>query len=304
MAWQWDNLNDNDKVLLVDRNMARDRNLFRSPSEIGDPQVGMLHNYEFCSEVITWQWPGDDRVFLVPLELFHNAKFGGLVRDVIAWCGQKFRDDHFPENRKISAHLRGVAEGIGLSWNGGEVRQEIDKILAFARCFTIQNYRVIDELTKSGQVKGETRVIFGFINMVGRATIRDCRAIPRNKQWYDIELSKVYCKALRQLTPAPLPVKALEVAHCAPRKIRASIKNMAYYLAGRVPQREVRLLLPTCREICNLVEQPAKYEYQTRQAVEKVFSSLFPIMISDYSYVNKGYDIQLAGKLPNNRDTD
>jgi hypothetical protein len=296
MGWKWDHLNKDDKLLLVERNVARDKNLFRTPADISDPQVGMLHNYEVCTEVVTWQWPGDDRVFLIPIELFDHAKFGGLTRDIISFLGQLFRDSRYPENMMVTASLRQIAGGIGLSWNGGRVGEQIEKVLAFARCLTVNNYQIIEELNKNYTVKKERRETFGFVDRVSRIAIDNSMPVPRNKQKYEIYLSRLYSYALRNLPPAPLPAKALEVAHSAPWRIQGAVKNIAYYLAGRVPQNEVRLLLPTAREICGFAERSDGKVARTQKSIEHVLSVLSPTMISDYQYDTAGYNILLSGK--------
>lgn len=292
-GWQWDNEGE---IIYVSRNMARDRNMFRVPSKGLKKREQVLHNGE-VQDVVSWQWPGDERVFLVPTELFHVARLGGLVRDVISVSGQLFREQGFPVH--IITSYRKIAELLGLSFNG-RVADEIEMCFAYARCFTVKNHPVIAQIDKTGKVKKQDIVTFGFIDYVARADIRDGKKIPKNRAPVSIVLSALYATALRELPSSPLPVAALEAAHRAPWKLVVPAKNLVYYLASRVPMREIRLLLPTIRDILGFKERSDGKLARTRHAIENTLNILYPVMIDDYQYSDDGYNITLSGKSGNN----
>ncbi len=293
-GWQWE---CGSEILHIDRNIARDRNMFAVPL-IDDPPIsqGQLHNGQVVG-VVAWQWPGDDRVFLVPAELFYVTRLGGLVRDVISATGQLYRDQGFPA--QVTTSYRKIAELLGLSFNG-RVANEIEMCFAYARCFTVQNHPIIIQLDKTGKVRKQDKVVFGFIDYIARADIRDGKKIPKNRAPINIVLSNLYATALRELPPAPLPVAALEAAHRAPWKLATPAKNLAYYLAARVPMREIRLLLPTLRDILGFTERSDGKTTRTRKAIENVMNILYSVMISDYQYADDGYNITLSGNIGNN----
>jgi hypothetical protein len=266
--------------------------MFRVPPE-GLPTIERLHTGEKM-DVATWQWPGDPRVFLVPVEMFQNMALAGLIRDIIASTGQMYRDQHYPQDLMVRSSLRRIADSIGLSINGN-VGKNIDDCLAFARMYTIKNQDIITKLKKDGTVASKDSRTYGYIDMVSRAVMRNGRVIPRNKQWYEITLSQMYASGLRMLPSAPLPVAALDAAHAAPRRIIPTIKNLAYHLAGRVPQAKIRLLLPTIRDIAGLAERKDGRTDKTRRTIESALERLNPVMVANFAYDKDGYTIILAG---------
>jgi hypothetical protein len=296
--WKW---NTDGKVITCEANMARDRHMFRVPPE-GLPATERLHSGERV-DVVTWQWPGDERVFLIPTEICHYmAAHGGLIRDVIAMAGQLYRDQHYPSDLKTHSSLRRIADGVGLSWNS-RVADDLDDCLGFARLYTIRHQEIVTALNKNGTVKSTEIKTFGFINSVSRPGIVDGKRVPKNKALYTIELSDIYATTLRTLPAAPLPVAALEVAHSAPRRVAPTIKNLAYHLSARVPQSKIRLLLPTIREIAGLAERKDGRIDKTKRAIENALERLRPVMVSDFNFVEDGYTIILAGHLMKNKNT-
>ncbi|AEG15202.1 hypothetical protein Desku_1622 [Desulfofundulus kuznetsovii DSM 6115] len=270
--------------------IARDRNIFLNPKLSNPiPEHGYLHTGQ-TTEVVAWRWPGDDRVFLIPAEFIEKFP-GGLARDVVAYIGQAYREQHYPEDLRVKIYLRQLATGIALGW-GTRTKEMLDDCLAFARFFTIQNYP-FSILRKDGTVKTVEKRTFGFVDDVGRVTVWDGREIPPNKQWYNIYLSRLYAEALKTMPAAPFPVAALEAAHRAPRKLITPAKNLAYYLAARVPAQKVRLLIPTIQEILGYSDTNTTY---ARRAIENVLNVLHPVMVSNYNFTNNGYDIELSGK--------
>lgn len=294
--WEWD---FGGRVILSERNVARDRNIFRVPKkekvENREIKLATLHTGE-AKNTVAWKWTNDDRNFLIPVELFEKSKLGGITRDIISYVGQLFRDQHYPEDLKVKAYARQIADGIGMAW-GSKIQQEIEDCLALARFFTIQNYQIIQEFYKNNTIKTKSNATFGFIDLVLRATMRDGKEIPRNRQWHEIYLSKLYAAALIDIPPAPIPVRALEAAHQAPWALQVPVKNLAYHLASRVPAPEIRLLMPTLREILCLEDRKDGRVDKTRKSIENVLETLHPIMVNNYNYRNNGYDITLSGNL-------
>jgi len=288
-GWEWEH---EGKIIHADRNVSRDRNIFRVPKAPAEAKktITIIDNQK--KETISWQWPGDNRVFLVPVELFRSTKLGGITRDIVSYVAQLYRNQRFPENRKVSTSARGIAENIGMAW-GSKIKQEIDSCLAYARFFTIQNYQLIEELTKNGTIKTKANATFGFIDMVLRRTMENGVEIPRNKQLHEITLSEVYAAAIRTIPPAPVPLAALEAAHNAPWRLQLPTKNMAYYLSSRVPDREIRLLVPTLRDIAGF--NPYRTD-RTRKSIESTLEILHPVMVNNFTYTNDGYNILLSGK--------
>ncbi|MBE3585366.1 MAG: hypothetical protein IMW94_04235 [Thermoanaerobacter sp.] len=287
-GWEWD---CGGRVLYVSRDLARDRNMFRVPPE-GYQKEANIHTGEI-QDVVTWRWPGDDRVFLVPIELFQAASLGGMIRDIISATGQIYRDQHFPEDRIITTSFRKIADVIGLEFNG-RVADELETCLAYARSFTVYNHPVISQLNKDGTVKKRSKVTFGFVDCVARVDILDGKPVPKNRAPIEITISNLYATALKELPPAPLPCAALEAAHKAPRKLRPAIKNIAYFLAARVPSKKIKLLIPTILEVMGYGRKDGRID-RCRKPIENVLSKLYSIMIEDYNYTNDGYEIILAG---------
>ncbi|MCL6478822.1 MAG: hypothetical protein K6T65_10435 [Peptococcaceae bacterium] len=244
-------------------------------------------------DVYAWRWEGDERVFLVPLELFEKGVGpSGLARDVISWAAQAFRDEHFPDDRNVYSSGKKIAESIGLAWNGRNC-QAIDDVIGFARYFTIQNYRVVKKVNKKGEVIEEELVNFGFFDETARIGMRNGVRYAPNRRPYRIQLSSRYADAVKNFPPAPVPVAALEAAHAAPWRVQDAVKNIAYHLAARVPAQEVRLLVSTLQEIMLLSGSRMD---KTRKAIENVLSTLYPVMVKDYQFSNGGYNILLSGK--------
>ncbi len=286
-GWEWDY---SGRIMHIPVDLARDKNMFLRPQIQEYPALQHPVHTGQVMDVVAWQWPRDERVFLIPREFLGKIP-GGITRDVIAYVGQVFRDRGFPENLLVQIHLRQLAAGIALGW-GTRTKELLDNCLAFARFFTIQNYPV-SVLGKNGAVKSVEKRTFGFIDDIGRVTMWDGRKVPVNKQWYNIYLSRLYADALKTLPLAPFPVAALETAHRAPRKLVTPIKNLAYYLAGRVPAQKVRLLLPTIQEILGYSDSNITY---ARRAIENVLKTLYPVVVSDFGFKDNGYDIVLSGK--------
>lgn len=292
-GWEWEH---GCKIIHADRNISRDRNIFRVPRSPAEAKKSITIVDNQKTEVISWQWPGDNRVFLVPMELFRTAKLGGITRDIISYAAQLYRDQKFPQDRKITTSARGIAEGIGMSW-GSIIKREIDNCLAYARFFTIQNYHLIQELAKNGTIKTSANATFGFIDLVLRPTMINGIEIPKSRQWYQITLSEVYAAAIRTIPPAPVPLAALEAAHSAAWRLQIPAKNLVYYLSSRVPDKEIRLLLPTLRDICNFTTTDSERTDKARKSVENALKVLHPIMVENFTYKSDGYDIILSGNV-------
>ena len=295
-GWEWDY---GGRVMYVTRDVARDRNIFRVPSE-GYQKEKNIHTGEI-RDVVTWRWPGDERVFLVPIDLFQVASLGGMIRDVVSATGQIYRDQHFPENRIITTSFRKIADIIGLEFNG-RVADELELCLAYARSFTVYNHPVITQLNKDGTIKKRSKVTFGFVDCVARVDILNGKPVPKNRAPIEITISNLYAAALKELPPAPLPCAALEAAHKAPRKLRPAIKNMAYFLAARVPAKKVKLLVPTMLEVMGYSGRKDNRMDRCRKPIENVLSKLHSIMVENYYYTNDGYEIILAGNPINSRN--
>lgn len=293
-GWKW---NCGGRILLADRNVARDRNMFRPPKIPDDkisPQSGLTHTGE-RTNVIAWQWPGDNRIFLVPVELFAQTRLSGLVRDLVAATGQLYREQGFPADRQVSTSYRQICAMLGLAYNG-RVAQEIGMGFAYARCFTIVNHPVIIEITKSGRIKKEVKTTFGFLDQVTQASIIDGRKVPVDRAPVTVVLSEMYAAALQLLPSVPVPVAALEAARRAPWRLVGPAKNLVYYLSARVPAQRVRLLLPTLLDILGLTGSGDGHASRQRETVENVLEVLHPTMVLDYRYADGGYDITLAGR--------
>ncbi|MCL6560242.1 MAG: hypothetical protein K6U74_15905, partial [Firmicutes bacterium] len=199
-SWHWD---CGGCILHLPAEISRDRNMFIRPQKQKYPVFQYSVHTGQVMDVAAWQWPGDERVFLIPHEFIEKIP-GGIARDVIAFVSQLFRTQGYPENLRVQIYLRQLAAGIALGW-GSRTKEMLDNCLAFARFFTIQNYPV-SVLGKNGTVKSVEKRTFGFIDDVGRVTVWDGRKIPQNKQWYNIYLSRLYADALKTLPAAPFPV--------------------------------------------------------------------------------------------------
>lgn len=286
--WTWD---QGGKCLHVSRDVARDRNMFLPAPEVGAERKMYVHSGEHM-DVCAWRWEGDERVFLVPMELLRRGVGpSGLARDVIAWSAQAFRDHHFPDDRNIYSSGKKIAESIGLAWNGRNC-QAINDVIGFARYFTIQNYQVVKKVNKKGEVTEYERVNFGFFEETARVCMRNGVEFAPNKRPYRIQLSERYAAAVKNFPPAPVPVAALEAAHAAPWRLQDAVKNLAYHLAARVPMVEIRLLIPTLQEILGITGR----EDKNRKTIEKSLTILHPIMVNNFQYIDGGYNILLSGK--------
>jgi len=242
--WEWD---CNGRILLAERNVARDTKLSRVPDE-GRDRVGVVHTGEKV-QALTWQWPGDGRVFLVPQEILDiTAKSISLTKDLIIVAGHLYREQHYPENRVVETSYRQLAELLALEWAGKRLVEDLDDALTLARWFTIRNHPVIRKLYPDGRIKEISRDTFGFIDRVSRVVMKEGREIPRNRQPLEIYLSEMYAFAVKKLPATPVPVAALEAAHKAPHRLRTPAKSLAYYLASRVPLQRVSLTLATLAE--------------------------------------------------------
>ncbi|MGB9887683.1 MAG: hypothetical protein ACPLRW_11915 [Moorellales bacterium] len=290
-GWEWD---CGGEVLLSERNVARDARLAQVPAR-GYEQDGIVHTGE-RELVVTWQWPGDGRVFLVPARILELVpRHIGLARDIIAVTGHLYRQQHYPDNRTVTTSYRQLAEMLRLEWAGQRLVNDLDEALLIARWITIRDYPVIRKLFPDGHIKEQSRYTFGFINHFARLEIREGRKIPRNLQPLEIGLSEMYAHAIKILPAAPIPLAALEATHVAPRSLRIPAKNLVYYLASRVPLQHVKLSLATLVEILGYRNSR---KYEIRQSIERVARILEGVIIRDYTYdqANDVYTFVLAGK--------
>lgn len=290
-GWEWE---CGGEVLLSERNVARDTRLAQVPVK-GYEQDGVIHTGE-RETVVTWQWPGDGRVFLVPARILELVPRNmALARDIIAVTGHLYRQQHYPDNHTVITSYRQLAEILRLEWAGQRLVNDLDNALLIARWITIRDYPVIRKLFPDGHIKEQSRHTFGFIDHFSRLEIREGRKIPRNLQPLEIGLSDMYAHAIKTLPAAPIPLTALEATHAAPRSLRVPAKNLMYYLASRVPLQYVKLSLATLTEILGY-RNPRRYE--VRQSVERVARVLEGVIIRDCAYdqANDVYTFILAGK--------
>ncbi|SMB96043.1 hypothetical protein SAMN00808754_1388 [Thermanaeromonas toyohensis ToBE] len=295
--WEWD---CGDPVLLVDRNVARDVKLTRVPPKGNVVGATAMHTGEEV-DAIAWKWPDDGRVFLVPRELLRQLKpTMPLVRDVIVAAGHLYRTSGYPENRVIETSYRQLAQTLALSWTGKLVADKekvigpLEMALTLARWLTIKGQPVIRRVDQHGRIEEISYETFGFIDRVSRIAVRNGRELPVNKQPLEIELSAMYTLMLEMLPAVPFPVKALEAAHRAPRRLRTATKNLAYYLAGRVPLEKITLAVSTLADITGFRNS---HRTELRRSVERVVGILNPIMIRDYYVEGDVYVFELAGRL-------
>jgi len=282
-------------VINIDRNAARDTNLFRPLQQDVTKNENLLaydriHTGDYC-QVVQWKWPGDDRVFYVPVELFQYARLMGMARDVIAASTQMYLTSGDRANLMVKTSTYKLANLLGLSTNGKNI-ENIMNILTFCRAYTIKNYpwRFKNE---KGRIETQY-IIFGFIDGVGRTVKIDDIAIPTNKQPVYIHINKYYSRTINDIIPAPVPVKALEIAHQQKNPIVANgIKNIAYYLASRIPDTNLKFKLEKLREICNI---SSNRKDKVQKAIENILSKLNPFVIEDYNYDGNIYHVILAGR--------
>ncbi|WP_334110873.1 hypothetical protein [Thermodesulfitimonas autotrophica] len=291
-TWTWDQA---PAVLYAERNVARDVKLSRCPDQAVQKCGQPLHTGEI-KDALRWQWPGDadDRVFLVPADLLEIVKPSlPLSRDLIIVVGHLFRIQHYPENRMIETSFRQLTELLALEWAGGKTVEALDNALTLARWLTIKNYPVIRKLYPNGQVKELSHDTVGFIDRVSRIVIRNGKEIPANKQPLEIYLSETYALAIKKLPAAPIPITALEVAHKAPRRIRTPIKNLALYLASRVPLQQVIL---SKEKLADILGYTNLRNDKFLPAAERVLKALHPVMVNDFTLTKEKTEIVLAGK--------
>lgn len=288
--WEW---NCEGKLVLAERNVARDVKLGRTPGE-GTQRPAFTHTGENVTAV-TWQWPGDGRVFLVPTEVLGVLPQVSLTKDVIIAAGHLYREQHYPADRKIETSYRQLAETLALAWAGGRIAKDLEEALTLARWLTIQNYPVIRKLSPSGHVKELSQDTFGFIDHVSRIVIREGKKIAYNRQPVEITLSQLYTLMLKKLPASPVPLAALEAAHRAPIRLRTPAKTLVYYLASRVPLTHISLAQDTLSNILGY-QNNRKLEFQ--RAVENVAGILNGVIISNYTYSPETnvYTFTLAGK--------
>lgn len=294
-GWEW---NCGGRVLLAERNVARDAKLAWIPEQ-GENKTAAVHTGEKI-QAITWQWPGDNRVFLVPSEVLDAlARNVSLTKDVIIAVGHLFKKQHYPENRMFETSYRQLAELLALRWAGKRLIEDLDDALTLARWLTIRNHPVIRKLYPDGRIKELSHDTFGFIDRVSRIEIRDGHKIPRNRQPLEVCLSEMYAFVIKKLPAAPVPVAAIELAHKSPQRLRTPVKSLVYYLASRVPLKKIQLSLTTLAGILGYRNQRKD---KLRRANENVLKILYPIMIRDFQNQGDGdvYEIILAGKHPSN----
>ena len=287
--WEWE---CGGKIIFAERNTARDVKLCQSPRE-GVKKVSTLHTGEKI-QVVSWQWPGDSRVFIVPAEILEIlATYMTLTKDVIITAGHLYREQHYPNNRMIETSYRQLAELLGLEWAGKRLINDLSNALTLARWLTIHNHPVIRKLYPNGRVREFSRDTFGFIDRVSRIEIREGRKIPRNKQPLEIVISEMYASAIKKMPAAPVPVAAIEAAHKAPQRLRTPVKNLTYYLASRVPLERVKLSILTLADVLGYKSQRKD---KLRRATDNVVNILYGIVIRDYISENDIYTFVLAGK--------
>lgn len=288
-SWQWD---CEGNLLLAERNVARDPKISRIP-EKGLEETGITHTGEKLP-VITWRWPGDNRIFAVPKEILgvlsHNIS---LSRDVIIVLGHLFREQHYPKDRIIETSFHELAGKLCLEWAGGRLVSDLEDAILIARWLTIKNHPVIKKIYPDGRVREKVNLTYGFVNYYEKVTVMEGKNLPRNKQPLRICLSELYAFAIKNLPAAPIPVAALEAAHKAPQKLRTPAKSLTYYLASRVPLEKIQLSLSTLADILGYQSQRKD---KLRLACENVLKVLHPIMIRDFQSQNDIFTIVLAGK--------
>lgn len=289
-GWEWE---CGGEILMAERNVARDARLGQAPKEGAQLPAAVAHTGEKVS-AITWQWPGDGRVFLVPREILELMGIMPMVKDVIIAAGHMYREQHYPGSKIVKTSYRQLADLLALEWAGGRLVRDLDDALTLARWVTIKNYPVIRKLYRDGRVKEFSRDTFGFIDRVSRIEIREGRRIPRNKQPLEICLSEMYAFAVKTLPAAPVPMAALEAAHRAPQRLRTPVKNLVYYLASRVPLGKVQLALPTLAEI--LGYQTDQRRDKLQRACENAIQVLYPVVVKNFNVNGDVYTILLAGK--------
>jgi hypothetical protein len=225
----------------------------------------------------------------------------GLSRDVVAYITKVALSER---STSVDFWLRELAGALGMRWYGETTADALCSALDVARMMTVRNMPVRQLVTpprKKGQKKPPepgylvVRVTFGFLDSWGRVVEYEKKIIPKNRQWCVAYLSRIYSEIIKKLPLAPVPAKAIEAANAAPPRVRGAAKNLAYYLASRVPSQKVRLLLPTMRDICHI--DGYRWPSEIRKAMENTMQVLHPTIIRDYNYYQEGYDIILAGSL-------
>lgn len=315
LKWEWD---CRGKMMFTNRDIARDRHLFIPPREENvekkeiEAPIDLHDGSKINQPGLAWKWPGDGRVFLIPLELAERAGLLGLTRDVVAYLTRCYIiEQRGSGDNEIQFYMRELASALGLAWRGGNTVEALSHALDLGRALTVRNMpvRVKTRIpanrhrTKFREVVEVKRITFGFLDGWGRTIMRDGKLIPVNKQPCSAHLSRYYQHMLDKFPVAPVPAAAIEAANNAPPRIRGAVKNLAYHLAARVPAPEgkVRLLLPTLQEICHFNNDPRR-QGEIRRAVENVFKVLYPVLIRDYEYGKLGYDIILAGSLKKDKE--
>lgn len=308
--WEWE---CGGKMLLVNRDIARDRLLFASPKgnqEATEAPIDLHDGTRIDQPGLSWEWPGDGRVFLIPLELAERAGLLGLTRDVVAYLTRCYViEQREGSDNEIHFHMRELANALGLTWRGRDTVEALTHALDLGRALTVRNMPVRvktrvptnRERTKFKEVVEVKRITFGFLDGWGRTVMRDGKPIPINKQPCSALLSRWYQHMLDKFPVAPVPAAAIEAANNAPARIRGAVKNLAYHLAARVPAPEgkVRLLLPTLQEICHIGGY--RWPSEICKSLENVMKILHPTLIRDFHYEKDGYDIFLAGTVKNNK---
>lgn len=311
-GWEWD---CGGKMLLMNRDLARDRLLFSPPRDDNDNQITLgkleapidLHTGEKLEQRgLYWKWPGDGRVFLIPLDLAERAGLLGLARDVVAYLTRCYvLEQRGTGDKEIEFYIHELADALGLAWRGRDTVEALSRALDLGRALTVRNMpvRVKTKVpanknrTKFKEVVEVKQITFGFLDGWGRTVMRDGRPIPKNKQPCSAFLSRWYQHMLDKFPVAPVPAAAIEAANNAPARIRGAVKNLAYHLAARVPAPEgkVRLLLTTLQEICHT--NGYRWPSEIRKSLENIMKILHPTLIRDFSYKKNGYNIILAGTI-------
>jgi hypothetical protein len=298
MAWEWEN---SEKIIHTPRQICRDTVYFdfkkpREKKELlqSNAALAFLRNNKKMEKCARWNWPGDGRVFLIPVDMLQYMPETSMFRDVIACISQIYREQGYPNNCLITTSYRQIADSLGLSWHGG-LSREISSLLTFAKYFTIENMKIVTELNKDGTIKNSEFRTFGFVAEWGREDITNGVKIPENKAKVLIDLTKTYADMIKNLVPAPVPVEALIQARTAPRRLISPAKNMIYRLAARVPQQKITYSTDTLRNILGISSKTRSDK--ALKTIDSVFQTLYPVMVRDFDLTKDKVTVLLAGKL-------
>ncbi|MGB9792576.1 MAG: hypothetical protein ACPLTR_08385 [Thermacetogeniaceae bacterium] len=228
--------------LHLERNFARDTRMFRLPAK-KDPALEERKTVTRKTEqgeekLVQWQWKGDQRVFVLPLEVLKKMFYSHLSRDVLAAVTTMYLMGKH-EGNKVVTSMREICQMLGLCPNQKNY-ERIEEVLTWLRLFTIYQQNV-PMLGEDGKMYWGSRV-FGFCDYAEWVKKDDYgNPLPARKQRVEIKLSDIYVKIItlrygkrsEKNMLCTIPVAALEAARKLPREHRVPVKNMVYYLAGR-----------------------------------------------------------------------